>query len=384
MKSVCILGSTGTIGRLTCDVIAAHADQFTVDCLAAGRGVDRLAEQILRFHPRLAVLAREEDVPRLREHLKGRIAVEIDAGEAAYRRAAGMGCDVVVNALVGARGLLPSLAALDAGSLLALANKESLVVGGELLARACTEGRVVPIDSEHSGLLQCLQGVPIEDVQRVVLTASGGAFRTWTRERMAEATAADALRHPTWKMGPRITVDSATLLNKGFEIHEARWLFGIDEARIDVLIHPQSIVHALVEMTDGSWIAQFSSTDMRLPIQYALSHPGRLPAAGARCDLARVGELRFEEVDTGKYPCIGLARDALRRGGTSPAVLNAADEVLVAAFLDGSIGFWRIATLLERVLAEHDTHPADGVDAVLAADAWARDRALALVQESAM
>jgi 1-deoxy-D-xylulose-5-phosphate reductoisomerase len=289
--------------------------------------------------------------------------------------------DVVVNGLVGANGLAPSLAALRAGRVLALANKESLVIGGEILRQAANEGggRMLPIDSEHSGLMQCLEGKDPRLARRVILTASGGPFRTWPLDRIPTARPEEALRHPTWNMGPRITVDSATLLNKGFEIHEARWLFDLPEERIDVWIHPQSLVHAVVEWPDGSLIAQLSAADMRVPIQYALCYPER-PAGGLpRCDLTQTGRLEFESVDPDRYPCLALARAALRMQGTAPAAINAADEVLVAAYLEGRIGFGDIARLLSRVLEEHRAESKIDLETIIRADREARVRARALI-----
>ncbi len=288
---------------------------------------------------------------------------EILEGPEGIAALAACDAEVVVNGLVGAHGLVPSIAALRAGRILALANKESLVIGGELLQRAAEEGggRILPVDSEHSGLLQCLEGREAASVERVILTASGGPFRTWSPDRIAcGAPGRSACGIPTWSMGPRITIDSATLLNKGFEIHEARWLFDLPAERIDVWIHPQSIVHAIVEWPDGSLIAQLSIPDMRLPIQYALCHPDRPDGGLPRCDLTLEGRLDFEPVDPDRYPCLALARQALQMGGTAPAVLNAADEVLVAAFMEGRIGFGDIARLLARLLGDHRVEPVIG------------------------
>jgi 1-deoxy-D-xylulose-5-phosphate reductoisomerase len=255
-------------------------------------------------------------------------------------------------------------------------------VGGELLDRVARDrgGRILPIDSEHSGLLQCLDGRAAREVHRVVLTASGGPFRTWPIDRIARARADEALRHPTWKMGPRITIDSATLLNKGFEVIEAHWLFHLPGERIDVWIHPQSLMHALVEWTDGSLTAQISATDMRLPIQYALCYPERGATSLSRCDLAQVGTLEFGAVEAERYPCLGLARRALAMGGTAPAALNAADEVLVASFLDGRISFGAISRHLERLLGEHHSEPIADIDTIRRADRLARERARSLVE----
>jgi 1-deoxy-D-xylulose-5-phosphate reductoisomerase len=321
--------------------------------------------------------ARAEFIGRAGERWRGEVLV----GEEAVVELAAIEADVVVNGIVGAAGLLPSLAALRAGRTLALANKESLVIAGELLHRAAAEtgGKILPIDSEHSGLFQCLEGHGSDAVGRVVLTASGGPFRAWPIERLEAARPDQALRHPTWNMGPRITVDSATLLNKGFEIHEAHWLFELPGEKIDVWIHPQSVVHALVEWTDGSLLAQLSIPDMRLPIQYALLHPERADLGLARCSLPELGRLEFEEVDPRRYPCLDLARRALAMGGTAPAILNAADEVLVHAFLEGRIRFPEIALHLDRILDTLESEPIVDVSVARRADRIARERAMSLV-----
>ncbi len=382
-RRLAILGSTGTIGRQTCDVISRLSERFEVASLAARRNVSLLAEQTIRFRPRRIAVGERGRLEELRSRIGTRWTGEILEGEEGYAEIAGGGdATLVVNALVGTVGLAPSLAALRSRSDLALANKESLVIAGELL-RAVAEGggvRILPIDSEHSGLLQCLQGRQgAQEIGRIVLTASGGPFRTRPIESFSTVLPAEALRHPTWRMGPRITVDSATLLNKGFEIHEARWLFDIPPEKIDVWIHPQSVVHALVEFADGSWIAQLSAPDMRLPIQYALCYPER-PASGLpRCDLTTLPPLAFEAVDPRRYPCLGLARAALVAGGTAPAALNGADEVLIEAFLEGRIPFTAIAENLARVLDAAPDRPADRIEAILETDRWAREKARSLI-----
>jgi 1-deoxy-D-xylulose-5-phosphate reductoisomerase len=381
-RKLALLGATGTIGRLTLDVAERFADRIEVVALAAGRNVDLLAEQVLRFGPRQVALADGATADALRARLAGAWNGEILEGGDGLVVAAGGEADVVVNALVGATGLEPSLATLRAGKRLALANKESLVVAGELMRRTAAghEGaEILPIDSEHSGLMQCLDGHDTRDLRRAILTASGGPFRAWPVEKLQGATPAEALRHPTWSMGQRITIDSATLLNKGFEVHEARWLFDLGEEQIDVWIHPQSVVHALAEWKDGAITAQLSVADMRLPIQHALFHPETPEGAVARCDLARIGRLDFEPVDPRRYPCFGLARECLRMGGTAPAVLNGADEVLVGAFLEGRIRFDEIFEKLERIVSRHVIENADGLEPILRADSWARKEAREIV-----
>jgi 1-deoxy-D-xylulose-5-phosphate reductoisomerase len=380
-RRVSVLGSTGTIGRLTLDVIARLPDRLEVMALAGWKNGPLLAEQTLRFRPETVAIGEPAAAAEFREIVGDGWQGEVLEGHDGIVALAEREADVVVNGLVGANGLAPSVAALRMGRVLGLANKESLVIGGELLRQAAIEGggRILPIDSEHSGLMQCLDGKDPQSARRVILTASGGPFRTWPLERIPTAQPAEALRHPTWNMGPRITVDSATLLNKGFEIHEARWLFDLPEDRIDVWIHPQSIVHALVEWPDGSMMAQMSAADMRLPIQYALCYPER-PAGGLpRCDLAQTGRLEFEEVDPDRYPCLGLARAALRMQGTAPAVLNAADEVLIAAYLEGRISFGEIARLLSVVLEEHRNGPHFDLETIIRADREARVRTMALI-----
>jgi 1-deoxy-D-xylulose-5-phosphate reductoisomerase len=385
-RRVAILGSTGTIGRQTCDVISRLGDRFEITSLAAHRNVSLLAEQTIRFRPWRVAIGDPGCAAELRARLASYWRGEILEGERGLEEIARSGdAKIVVNALVGTAGLAPSLAALRAGSDVALANKESLVIAGELLRRTAeaSGARILPVDSEHSGLLQCLDGHGAShEIERIILTASGGPFRTRPMETFRSVTPEEALRHPTWRMGPRITVDSATLLNKGFEIHEARWLFDIPLEKIDVWIHPQSVVHALVEFTDGSWIAQLSAPDMRLPIQFALCYPERPASQLPRCDLTTLEALAFEEVDLRRYPCLVLARAALEAGGTVPAALNAADEVLVEAFLGGSIPFTAIAENLARVCDATPDRLADRIESILETDQWAREKARSLVGET--
>ncbi len=377
-----LLGATGTIGRQTLEIAERFADRVRVLGLAAGRNGGLLAGQVNRHRPAAAALADEAGVADFRRAVdpdwSGRLLVGDEATEALARWP---GADVVVNGVVGAAGLRASLAVLRAGRRLALANKESLVMAGHLLREAAeaSGGELLPIDSEHGAILQCLAGLPHGHVRRIVLTASGGPFRTLPPERLATVTAAEALRHPTWRMGPRITVDSATLFNKGLEVIEARWLFDLSWDQIDVWIHPQSIVHGLVETIDGSLIAQLSLPDMRLPIQLALSYPERWEATIGRCDLAALGELTFEAPDADRFPCLGLVRRAARMGGAAPAVINAADEVLVAEFLAGRIGFAAIAAGLKAVLGGWRGAGDASLDGILAADRWARGEAARLV-----
>ncbi len=366
-----VLGSTGSIGRQTLDVVRSLPGRFNVLGLAAGGNVTLLEEQARLFRPRLICAGREA------EYLQARIAAGAVPGRWASMEeiASHPDVDLVVVATVGATGLAPTLAALRAGKSVALANKEALVMAGHLLtAEAHRHGAELrPIDSEHSGVWQCLWGESPEAVQRIVLTASGGPFRDTPADEMARVTASEALRHPNWQMGHKITVDSATLLNKGLECIEARWLFDVPLDRIEVILHRESIVHSLVEFRDGSIKAQLSMPDMRLPIQCALTYPERLPGTNVpRLDLKRIGSLNFGAPDPKQFPCLGLALEAGRRGGTYPAVLAAADEVAVQHFLAGHIGFLDIPRLIDHALAAHHAVADPSLDEVLEADAWAR------------
>lgn len=382
MKGVVILGSTGSIGRQTLDVIARRPGRWRVLGLAAGSNAAALAEQARRFRPAAVAVADPRAAAALRAEL-AQSGIAVTAGpEAVAALAVHPEADLVVSAMVGAAGLVPTYEAVRAGKDVALANKETLVAAGERVTAAARESgaRLLPVDSEHSGLFQCLQGQPREGVRRVVLTASGGPFRGWSRERLArEATVEAALRHPTWRMGPTITIDSATLMNKGLEVIEARWLFDLPLERIDVCIHPESVVHALVEMRDGSVLAQLSRADMRLPIQYALGYPERLDAVSEPLDLAALGALHFERPDREAFPCLDLAYAAGRAGGTLPAAMNAAKEVAVAAFLQGRIAFLEIPRIIDKVMASHPNRLAPSLEEVLEADREARLRAEALV-----
>ncbi len=383
-RGLAVLGSTGSIGRQTLDVVRRLAGRWRVVAMAARRNSDLLVEQALAVRPDLVALLDEEAAGRARD-LLAPLGVRVAAGvEGLVEVATHPAAELVVSALVGAAGLVPTHAALQAGKDVALANKETLVTAGHLVLDLVRERgvRLLPVDSEHSAAFQCLlaagplrPGERPAGVRRLLLTASGGPFRGWDRERLARATPAQALRHPTWRMGDRITVDSATLMNKGLEVIEAHWLFGLDYDAIGVLVHPESLVHALVEMEDGAILAHLGVPDMRLPIQYALTHPERLPSPAGLLDLARVGALHFEEPDVANFPCLELARAAGRAGGTATAVLNAANEVAVAAFLQGRIGFLSLPDVINMVLEAHRPRPYPTLDEILAADAWAREEA---------
>jgi len=383
MKRISILGSTGSIGTSTLDVIAAHPAEFEITALAAGRNVALLKTQVDRFRPRLAVVADPLSADQLKRLIENGRQTEILFGPEGYREAAAVsGTDMVVSAMVGAAGLLPTLAAIEAGRDIALANKETLVMAGGLVLRKAVERgvRIIPVDSEHSAIFQCLQGNRREDVRRIILTASGGPFLNASKETLMAVTPAQALQHPNWTMGKKITVDSATMMNKGLEVIEALWLFDVPLSAVQVLIHPRSIVHSLVEYRDGSMIAQLGVPDMRTPISYALSFPRRLEPTAPLLDLTRVGALEFREPDRERFPCLDLAYRAARAGGTLPAVLNAANEIAVAAFIDGMIPFMGIYDLTEQVLSRHNVLDEPAIDDIMAADRWAREEAEKLLK----
>lgn len=377
MKKIALLGSTGSIGVSTLDVIGSHQDEFTVTALAAGRNVMLLKKQIDRFRPLLAAVADEDHARKLRHLLGPHSATAVFSGREGYREAAVADADMVVSAMVGAAGLLPTLDAIEAGRDIALANKETLVMAGDIVLRKAREKgvNIIPVDSEHSAVFQCLQGHRREDVRRIILTASGGPFLDASRDELRAVTPARALQHPNWSMGRKITIDSATLMNKGLEVIEAGWLFGIPVDAIDVLIHPQSIVHSLVEYQDGALIAQLGAPDMRIPIAYALSFPRRLPGRSPFLDLSQVGALEFFKPDLERFPSLKLAYAVAHKGGTMPAVMNAANECAVAAFIDGKIGFTDICHVSERVLDCHCVREEPEINDILAADRWAREEA---------
>jgi 1-deoxy-D-xylulose-5-phosphate reductoisomerase len=376
LKGLSILGSTGSVGANVLRIVDAFPERFAVVGLAGGSNVERLAEQVARYRPQVVSVATE----RSREALAGFVdlaGVRVGTGEPGMIEVATQpDAGIVVASAVGAVGLVPTYRALEAGKDVALANKETLVMAGELmLAQAKAKGgRVLPIDSEHCALHQCLDGRRPEEVRRLVLTASGGPFRARPRDTFDRITPSEALNHPTWSMGRKITIDSATLMNKGLEVIEARWLFGIPGERVSVLVHPQSIVHSMVEFVDGTVLAQLGVTDMRLPIQYALSYPERWEAAIPGMDFTRAMRLDFEEPDHDRFPCLGLAYRALRGGGSLPAVLNAANEEAVAAFLDGRISFTAIHDAVLEVMEAHPPTPVHVLEDVLEADRWARQR----------
>ena len=377
---VAVLGSTGSIGTQALDVIRAAPGRFRVVALAARRSAARLAAQAREFRPAAVALVEEAEAAGLAAELPPGCRLGVGA-EAVAELATAEGAEVVLNGVTGSVGLAPTLRALRAGRRLALANKESLIVGGELVRELARPGQLVPVDSEHSALAQCLRAGRPEEVARLVLTASGGPFRGRSPAELAGVTPAEALAHPTWDMGPVITVNSATLLNKGLEVIEAHLLFGVPFDRIDVVVHPQSVVHAMVEWRDGATIAQLSRPDMRLPIGLALGWPERPERPVGRLDWAQAGSLEFLPVDRATFPLLDLAVAAGRDGGTAPAVLNAANEEAVAAFLAGRLPFPAIAEVVAAVLAAHQQPARLDLEAVLGAERWSRGRARTLVRD---
>lgn len=352
-RKIAILGSTGSIGTQTLDVVRRHRDLFEVDMISAGNNAALLAEQAREFDVNNVVICNEAKYETLAGLLKdsdSKVWAGIDSLCSLVRSGS---VDIVVGAMVGFSGLRPTLAALEAGKIVALANKETLVAAGGLVTSVMREhGAVIlPVDSEHSAIFQCLLGANGNAVEKVHLTASGGPFRTWTRQQISGATAADALKHPNWNMGSKVTIDSATMMNKGFEVIEARWLFDIAPSRINVVVHPESVIHSMVEFEDGAVIAQLGCPDMREPIGFALAFPGRISVGNKKLDFAQLGALHFEAPDTGRFPNLRLAYEAIERGGNAPCALNAANEVAVAAYLRGQIGFYDISRINEKCLS---------------------------------
>ena len=387
MKAISILGSTGSIGCNTLKVVD-HLGDIRVVAMAAGRNSTKFAEQIAKYAPDLVSCEDESAAEELERTLArtgaqgAHCAPRIMHGEAGLIAVATHAdAETVVSATVGAIGFVPTLRAIEAGKRIALANKETLVMAGELMTAAAAKSgaEILPVDSEHNAIHQCLRGEKTSEVKRLILTASGGPFRTWSQDRIAAATRDEALDHPNWDMGDKITIDSATLMNKGLEVIEARWLFGFDADRISVVVHPQSVVHSMIEMVDGSVIAQLGVTDMRHPIQYALTYPDRRPGELPSLDIASLSKLEFEEPDLDRFPSLGLAYEALRAGGTMPAVLNAANEVAVRAFLDAKITIPEIADTVRSVMKEHIPGPAADIQTILAADTDARAAAERLI-----
>ena len=383
MKTITILGATGSIGQSTLDILRHHREAFAVEALVANANIAQLAADAREFGAKLAVTADEARLEELREALAGS-GITAAAGPEAVREAAARKVDLVMAAIVGVAGLAPTLAALEAGNTIALANKECLVSAGELFMRRARERgvRILPVDSEHSAIFQCFEPDNGRAVEKITLTASGGPFRTRSLEELREVTPEQALKHPNWDMGAKVTIDSATLMNKGLELVEAYHLYPVEAGQLDAVIHPQSIVHSLVSYVDGSTLAQLGMPDMRTPIACALAWPERIPTPVERLDLARLGRLTFEPIDAARFPAPFLALAALREAGNATTIMNAANEVAVAAFLDGALGFTEIVSLvsevMERAAAEGALAPLHTLEDVWAADAWGRRRAAAL------
>ena len=374
MKRIAILGSTGSIGTQTLDVVREHADEYEAYALTAGHNAELLIAQAREFHPEVVVIADESRYETVREALAD-LPIKVWAGAEAIGDAASLpDVDVVVTAMVGFAGLRPTVAAIEAGKTIALANKETLVVAGEFITELAVKHRapILPVDSEHSAIFQSLVGEDGNAIDKILLTASGGPFRTTPIEELANVTAARALKHPNWEMGAKITIDSATMMNKGFEMIEAKWLFGVEPERIEVLVHPESIVHSAVQLADGGVKAQLGVPDMRLPIQYALSFPRRLSLSGERLDLAALGRLTFERPDFDKFDCLRIAYEAIAAGGNLPCVVNAANEVANAAFRRGAVGFLDIPRLIRRAMTDATRCQRASLSDYLASDAEVR------------
>jgi 1-deoxy-D-xylulose-5-phosphate reductoisomerase len=375
MKKITILGSTGSIGLSALDVVKKNSGRFQVVALAAGQNVKLLKKQIEIFKPKLVYISTKENALKLRKDLTLNYEIKILYDKEGLNEIASFpSADIVVSAISGAAGLMPTLAAIDAGKDVALANKETMVMAGEIVNRRAKQKKVkiIPVDSEHSAIFQCLQGEKIENLKRIILTASGGPFLNFNVNELKQVKLNQALKHPRWKMGKKITIDSATLMNKGLEVIEAKWLFNLDFGKIDVLIHPQSIVHSMIELIDGSVLAQMGIPDMRIPISYALTYPERIINDLSSLNLLETEKLEFRQPDIKKFPCLRLAYEAGICGGTTPAVLNAANEIAVASFLEQKIKFIDLPKIIDKVLTAHVCGKDPSLESILNADSWAR------------
>ncbi|BAF59441.1 1-deoxy-D-xylulose 5-phosphate reductoisomerase [Pelotomaculum thermopropionicum SI] len=384
MKNIVLIGSTGSIGRQTLEVIGSLPDRFKVVGLGSGKNWRLMAEQIRVFRPSAVAMAGEREIMNLKELLAGSYCPELGWGRTGMESLASMPeADLVVVAVTGFAGIYPTIAAIQAGKDVALANKETLVAAGHLVMKMAERHRaaILPVDSEHSAVWQCLCGRNSGEVEKIILTASGGPFREMCLEKLEKVTVDMALKHPNWNMGSKITIDSATLMNKGLEVIEAKWLFGLNYSQIEVVIHPQSIVHSAVEFLDGSVIAQMGLPDMRLPIQYALTYPERLPGSFPKLKLASLQGLTFEEPDTRRFPCLSLAFEAGLAGGTMPAVLNAANEVAVEFFLKGLLPFLGIPSVVRSVMEKHEMASDPGLEEIIEADRWARNMGVKVIRD---
>lgn len=373
MKRVSLLGSTGSVGTQTLDVISRYPERFQVEALAAGQNWELLIEQANRFRPKQVSVATKELADKIASHIPSGTTI-LFGEQGLIETAASNDADIVVTAIVGSQGLKPTLAAIEAGKHIGVANKETLVSGGHLVSAAAERNNVklLPVDSEHSAIFQCLNGESVSALRKIVLTASGGSFRDRTREELKGVTVEQALAHPNWSMGAKITIDSATMVNKGLEVIEAHWLFGLPYERIEVVIHPESIIHSFVEFDDRSMIAQMGMPDMRVPIQYALTYPERLVSPVPSLDLTELGKLHFRKMDFDRFPCLRMAFDCGKAGGSMTAVFNAANEVAVSRFVAGEIGFLDIENVIESVIERHKSVVAPSLEQIDEADGWAR------------
>ena len=383
MKKISILGSTGSIGISALDVIGKNPEKFKIVALAAGQNILLMKKQIEKFNPEIVAVRNKENALKLRQSISLKNKVRVFYGEEGFREVASIkDADIVVSAISGFAGLLPTIAAIEAGKDIALANKETMVVAGEIVTQKAKKKGVdiIPVDSEHSAIFQCLQGHGKENLRRIILTASGGPFLNYTRNQLKEVTLKQALKHPNWKMGKRITIDSASMMNKGLEIIEARWLFGVGIESIDVLIHPQSIVHSMVEFIDGSLLAQLGVPDMKVPIALSLTYPDRISNDLPFLNLPREANLEFHKPDMKKFPCLELAYTAGLNGGTFPAVLNAADEIAVSSFIGGEIGFTDIPKVIRKILTGHRSISRPSLEDILQTDLWARRETKTIIE----
>jgi len=384
MKKITLLGSTGSIGVNALDVLDKNPKRFKVVALTAGRNIRLLAQQILKFHPKIVAVQSRQDAERLHQILGVKNNIPILYDETGIEEVASYpSSDIVLSAISGAAGLKPTLAAIEAGKDIALANKETMVVAGHIVTKKARQKniKILPVDSEHSAIFQCLAGQRPENLRRIILTASGGPFYNLSKADLKKVTLAQALKHPSWEMGRKITIDSASLMNKGLEVIEAKWLFNLDIAHIDVLIHPQSVVHSLIELLDGSVLAQLGIADMRIPIAYAFAYPDRMTNELPLLNMAKTGPLEFHQPDMNKFPCLELAYEAGRSGGTAPVVLNAANEVAVAAFIENKICFSDLPKVIEKVLHKHHTTNNPSLENILGIDGEARMQAQSVIKK---
>ena len=383
MKNVTVLGSTGSIGVSALDVIERNPDRFQIVALTAGKNIKLLQKQIEKFRPGIVAVGNNENARKLRELIPAKFKLRIVGHKEGINEVAALeSADIVISAISGAAGLIPTLTAIDAGKDIALANKETMVMAGDIVTKKAKRKRIriLPVDSEHNAIFQCLQGQKSGNLNKIILTASGGPFLNYSKAKLATVKLRDALKHPNWKMGKKITIDAASMMNKGLEVIEAKWLFNLDMSKIEVIIHPQSIVHSMVEFIDGSVLAQMGIPDMRIPIAYALSYPERINNKYQPLDLCKIKNLEFQRPDREKFPCLDLAYAAGICGGTMPAVLNAANEIAVEAFLNKTINFVDLSMIIDKVLNTHNSVKDPSLEDILMADKWARAKTKQLIE----